>query len=356
MAQGDSDGPAVVRAERPPLAHYAAVTLVVIGVVALVAALWAARTVCLAVFLGLFLAAGLDPVVKWIQRWVPRRGWAVLVLLLVLLAVFAAILVIVLRPAVTELAQLGKALPGLVTRVTSPDDPIGAFLHREDVQKSAQSFLGKLPGLLSGSAGAVTGALGSVASALVLAGASLVLMVYFLLAWPRILARVERVLHDPERVDVAHESLGKIGGYVTGQLCVSGLAGLSAYAFLKLAGAPYPSLLAVVVGVCDAIPQIGATLGAVIATLVVLTQSLGLAVAAIVFFFVYQHVENYLIAPKVFAKAVALSPVTVFISALFGVAVGGFVGAVVALPCVAALKVVLRYVFRDRLARLDLIS
>jgi predicted PurR-regulated permease PerM len=63
----------------------------------------------------------------------------------------------------------------------------------------------------------------------------------------------------------------------------------------------------------------------------------------------YQHIENYLIVPRMFARTVALSPITVFISALAGIAVG----AIVALPCVAAAKVVLRYVLRDRLAELE---
>ncbi|MQY04078.1 AI-2E family transporter [Actinomadura macrotermitis] len=341
------------RAAYPPLAYYAKVTLVVLAVLAGVALFWTARSVWVAVFMGLFLAVGLDPMVRRIQRVVPRRGLAVLVLLLALLVVIGALLYIVLRPAVAELTQLANALPGLVDRLTSPKDPVGSYLNRPEVRDSVQKFLKRLPALVTGSAKPVLGAVGSALSGLVTVGASLVLMIYFMLAWPRMVKHAERLLRDRERVEVAHESLGKIGGYVTGQLCVSVLAGVSAYAFLKIAGVPYPSLLAVVVGVCDFIPQVGATIGAVIGILVALSESIGLAVAAAVFFFVYQHVENYLIVPRVFSKTVALSPVTVFISALVGVTVAGFIGAVVALPCVAAVKVVLRYVFRDRLAALD---
>jgi predicted PurR-regulated permease PerM len=216
-----------------------------------------------------------------------------------------------------------------------------------------QDFLRKLPGMISGSFGSVLGAVGSALSWLVTVGTTLVLTLYFLLAWPRILTRADRLLRHRARVEIAHESLGKIGGYVTGQLCVSALAGVAAYVFLKATGVPYPSLLAVVVGVCDLIPQVGATLGAAVCVLVALSESIGIAVVTAVFFLIYQHIENYLIVPRMFARTVALSPITVFISALARIAVGGFVAAVVALPCVAAAKVVLRYVLRDRLAELE---
>ena len=84
-----------------------------------------------------------------------------------------------------------------------------------------------------------------------------------------------------------------------------------------------------------------------------LTESVGAAVVVLIFFILYQQVENLVIGPRVFASAVFLRPMTVFLAVLFGGTVGGFVGAIVALPIAAALKVVFRYVFRGQLAVID---
>lgn len=345
--QGRGGAEVAVRVVGPPsVLHYLKVAGAILALAAVLGLLWVARSVCVTVFLGLFLAAGLDPVVRWIQRAVPRRGLAVLVLVLALLVVLGVLLAIVLRPAVTELRQLADEVPGLLDRMSHKGGPFGSALDHQDVRKHLQDAAKQLPKVIGGSARAVFGIISGIASALALTATTLILMIYFLLAWPRMLDRLESALGDSERIAVAHEALGKVGGYVTGQACISTLAGVAAYAFLKIVDVPYPSLLAVVVGVCDFIPQVGATLGAVVCTLTALSESLGVAAGTLVFFLIYQHVENYLIAPRVFSKAVELSPVAVFVAALFGVSVGGFVGAVIALPLTAALKVVGAYLLR----------
>lgn len=84
-----------------------------------------------------------------------------------------------------------------------------------------------------------------------------------------------------------------------------------------------------------------------------LTQSVGTAIAVVVFFVIYQQFENYLIAPKVFASAVSLSPITVFLCVMLGGAIGGLVGVIMALPIAAAMKVVFRHAFRNQLAVIE---
>jgi predicted PurR-regulated permease PerM len=141
-ASGSAAEPTAVKVLRPPLIHYAQVTLVVVGVLAALALLWSARSVLVAVFLAIFLAAGLDPVVRRIERVVPRHGWAVLVLVLGLLVVAVALLTIVLRPAVKELSQLAEALPSLLDKATSPDQPLGEFLRQPQCSSRCRTSCG----------------------------------------------------------------------------------------------------------------------------------------------------------------------------------------------------------------------
>jgi predicted PurR-regulated permease PerM len=98
---------------------------------------------------------------------------------------------------------------------------------------------------------------------------------------------------------------------------------------------------------------VGATIGAILCTLVALTETWHLALAVFVILLAYQQFENYVLAPRVFSKAVDLSPIAVFIAVLIGAAVGGAIGALTALPITAALKVIFRYAFRDQLGRIE---
>jgi predicted PurR-regulated permease PerM len=109
-------------------------------------------------------------------------------------------------------------------------------------------------------------------------------------------------------------------------------------------GLAYPFALAVVVAVCDLIPQIGATLGAVIVSLVGFASSLTDGIVCVVFFIIYQQVENYLIYPAVMRRSVKVSDVAAVVAALLGVALFGVVGALVAIPMVAAVQLIMREV------------
>lgn len=178
----------------------------------------------------------------------------------------------------------------------------------------------------------------------------LALLVYFTLAMPRIRAAVDRALARDDRVQAADAALRRIGGYVSGQLLVSAIAGLVSLGFFLVVGMPYPALLALVVAVLDAIPQIGATLASLVGVAAALTVSVGLAVTTLVFFIFYQALENYLVAPRVFSRTVEISPAAAFVAILVGSFLGGLLGAVTALPLTAAGKVVIRQVLDERRA------
>jgi predicted PurR-regulated permease PerM len=99
-----------------------------------------------------------------------------------------------------------------------------------------------------------------------------------------------------------------------------------------------------VVAVCDLIPQIGATLGAVVVSLVGLASSLTTGIICAVFFLIYQQVENYLIYPSVMRRSVKVSDVAAVVAALLGAALFGVVGALAAIPMVAAIQLIGREV------------
>jgi predicted PurR-regulated permease PerM len=123
------------------------------------------------------------------------------------------------------------------------------------------------------------------------------------------------------------------------------------WVFLSVLGVEYALALALIVAVTDLIPLVGATIGAALVTLVALLQSGTLGIACAIFFLVYQQVENYLIYPRVMKRSVDVAPAVTVIAALFGGALMGIVGALLAIPVAAAIALLIREVVIPRQAR-----
>jgi predicted PurR-regulated permease PerM len=132
-----------------------------------------------------------------------------------------------------------------------------------------------------------------------------------------------------------------VTGYVNGQLLIASIAGLTSLVAMVVVGIPNAIALAGVVALTGLIPLIGATLGAVIIVAVALFQSLGQAVFMLIFFIVYQQVENNAIQPYVQSKALEISPLLVLVAVIIGVSLGGLLGGFLAIPVAACARILL---------------
>lgn len=339
----------------PSMGYVARATAVVVVVVALAAVSWAVRGVIVMVVVGFLLAAGLDPLVRAVQLRVGRRGVAVLVVVIALVAGLTLFVTVALRPAVAQAGEFVANLPELLGSLAQRfgGSALADYLASPEVEQQLRGAIDDVVVFAAGSLGTVVGFLASVTGAVFTGFTVAAITVYVMLALPRIRSFADRAAGDAERVEVVSEVFRRVGGYVTGQLGICACAGVTSAILFLIVGVPYAALLALVVAVLDAVPQVGATMAAVAATAVALTVSIGTAVAVVVFFIAYQQFENFVIAPRVFASAVALTPMTVFLAVLVGGTLAGFIGAVLALPVAAAVTVVLRYVFRHSLAAPD---
>ena len=139
---------------------------------------------------------------------------------------------------------------------------------------------------------------------------------------------------------LAHEIERKLGAWVIGQLILGFIVGLVTWIGLFIFGVPYALPLAVVAGILELIPIIGPIISAVPAIIVALVQSPVLGLGVGIFFLVVQQLENNVLVPKVMEKAVGLSPLITIIALLIGSTLLGIIGALLAVPIAAALKVV----------------
>jgi len=147
---------------------------------------------------------------------------------------------------------------------------------------------------------------------------------------------------------VVETSIRAISTSLIGNVAISCIAatvaGVSAWAF----DLPFPLVLAVITGLLDLIPQVGATIAAVILVAVGLTVSTEAAIAMLIIQLIYQQLENYVVYPIVYRQAVSLSPFTTIAAVLIAGSLLGVVGAILAVPFAAVVKVMLHEATRPR--------
>jgi predicted PurR-regulated permease PerM len=219
-----------------------------------------------------------------------------------------------------------------------------------------------LPAKITNSFGTIVGVAGKVGSVIFNIVTVAILTIYFMLSLPR-MRRTAAIAFAPgtrERAeDVMDQAISRIGGYVAGILTTASIAGTSALVFFTILGliglgVPFAVPLAVFSGLLGLIPAVGAYIGAAPAVIVGLFQSPLTGVVILVYFIVYQQVENYVIQPRIMKNAVNLSPAAVIISTLVFGSLAGFAGAVLALPAAATIKVIIVELFlRGRVAEGD---
>ena len=199
---------------------------------------------------------------------------------------------------------------------------------------------GQVAKVVLGNQGTIVSAVTKAAFILAATITILTIMVMLLIEGPRGWTSILDSLVGDERRWVARigeNFLRATGGYVRGNLAISLVAGVSSYIVLKILGVPYAETLAVLVAILDIIPLVGATIGAVIVTIVGFATGTTVdGVVLLIFFVAYQQFENNVLQNVVYARTLTLSPLVVFIAALIGATLAGIVGVLLAIPLASA--------------------
>jgi predicted PurR-regulated permease PerM len=323
------------------------VLAVVLAVVALLEVILLARQVLTWIFVALFLALALNPLVEWIQRHgVARRGLATGIAFLVALGVIAALGGTFVPILVGEVRDFADALPGYVEDLTRGRGRLG-FLEREYqiVERVREAVAEAGAGRLLGFSGAAVAVTKGVITAVVAVITIAVLTFFMLLEGPAGLERALALL--PEESAERWRRIGleiyrTVGGFVTGALTIAVVAGVTTAIFLTFLGVPYAIALGLVVALLDLIPLAGATIAGVLITTVGFLNSVAIGIAVLVFFVVYQQIENHFLYPLVYSRTVRLSPLVILIAVLIGASLAGILGALAAIPAAGTIQVLLR--------------
>jgi predicted PurR-regulated permease PerM len=320
------------------------VTLLVLVVLTLI---YVAFRVITWILIAAFLAAALNPAVEFFERRKLGRGLSAGIVFLLALLSIAGLGFLLIPPLVDQVRAFIDALPGIVSDLTAGRGPLG-FLERDYqvVERLREAIdkagTGGATGLTGPAVEILTRILTGVVGALTIA----FLTFFMLLEGPRTVDSFLGLL--PERIRPRWERVGgniyrTIGGYVSGNLLISLIAGVSTAIVLFAVGSSYAIALGLVVAVLDLIPLAGATIAAVVVSGVIFVeQGVVRGIIVVVFFVVYQQLENHVLQPVIYGRTVQLSPLAVLAAVLIGAELAGVLGALAAIPVAGSIQAIVR--------------
>jgi predicted PurR-regulated permease PerM len=304
--------------------------------------------------LATFLAVVLSAPVNVLSRRMPRGLAIALVYFAVVLVPIGMALVLV-PPAVNQIVTLVNNMPEYV------DDLNRAFDENPQLRQLDDDY--DITGKLDQLASDLVDRLGEAASALADIGAGVVDSIFTLVTilvlslfmvgrgrqWTD--AFLARRPHREEQAlrRTLDGMATAVSSYVGGALAQATVAGIAAFIMLTVLGVPSPLPLALIIALLDLIPLVGATLGAVIVGAVTLfTDFPTVTIIWAIFAIAYQQFENYVVQPRIQSRAVSLDPFIVVIAALFGGALLGVIGALLAIPIAAVIQIAVKEALQYR--------
>ena len=344
------DGPVRVVDFLPRTVFRVVGILIAIAIVLVV--VWIARHVLTWIFIALFLALALNPAVDRLERRIKRRGLATGVIYLMALAASVGVAFLFIPTLVHQVNDFAGKVPDYLNDLTKGRGRLGFLQTKYHLVDKAREALNnggasKLFGV-SGTALALAKGIVNV----VLATVTIAFMTFFMLLegpkWVESFFSLLEPASTRRWRAVGGDIYRTVGGYVTGNLLISFVAGTLTTVVLLATGVPFALALGLIVAILDLIPLAGATLAAIIVGSVAFLHSIPAGIIVIVFFICYQQVENHILQPVVYGRTVQLSPLVVLISVLIGAELAGVLGALAAIPVAGSLQVIFRDWLRQR--------
>ena len=345
--------------------------LVVIGFGLAGLMIYVSREALMIIGTALFLALALNYPVKKIAGWLPgksRLGGTALAFTSLIVFLIAMVWFVV-PPIVQQSAKFAATIPALVDQANEQWHGVGRFIDenglREQVDTAAENVKQQAAGIATKVGTNILSSVGSLASFIASLFLVIVLAFLMLLEGPEWMRRIWGLYNDQAKMKhhrrLADKVYNVVTGYINGQLTVSGIGSLVAGLFVFGmsffvteidANLAMPTIL--LTFVLSLIPMFGATLAGGLVTLLLALNSITAAIVYLVFFIIYQQIENNFISPAIQAKKVELSALAVLVAVTVGLYVSGLVGVVAAIPVAGTIKVFLEdYLERAKQERVE---
>ena len=326
------------------------------------AAFKSVRGMILLLIASLFLSFALEPAVSWLAARGWRRGLATFACLLGVALIAVMLLVLMVPVLVDQVIEFVDTAPEIIDRVVGwASDWFGLDLSTEQIAEDIQGANTDLTAFAGNIAGNVFG-VGAAIIATIFQLLTIALFTFYLVAdGPRFRRAVCSVLPPKQQrvvLDTWEVAIDKTGAYLYSRLVLAVLSGVGAYIVMRILGVEFALPLAVWMGIVSQfIPTVGTYIAMALPLLVALVGNPVDAVVLLIYFTLYQQLENYVLSPHVTARTMELHPALAFGAAIAGASIGGVVGAFLALPAAAIIQAVASSyvrthdVIRDELTR-----
>lgn len=321
--------------------------LVVLAVVGALALLWLLRKPISWIVLALFVAVAVSGPVNRLEKRMPR-GAAIAATYLVVLLVPLTIAGLITPTIVDGANDLARKAPQYVRDARDSIQKNKRLRKLDDQYKITDKLeqeAGKLPSKIGDAAGVLSDIGVGLINSIFTAVTVLALSVFMVAGGKRWTEAALGFLPDDRRPRIQRALEGSataVGNYVGGVIVQSTIAGVLTFIMLKILGVPFAAPLAVVTALLDAIPLVGATLGAIVIGVITLFVDFPVTtIIWVIWAVIYQQVENYVIQPRIQSRAVNVHPFVVLVSVLCGSTLFGIAGALLAIPVAASLQIAL---------------
>jgi predicted PurR-regulated permease PerM len=313
-------------------------------------------TVFTLMVVSFFLTLALNPLVEFLTRRGVARPGAVSLVFLGLVIAFVLIGFVVVPPVISQGAELAQNAPGYLDHVLKSRVVTDLDQHYQVVDKIQAEFNKKITDgtFLSQVFGGVLGVGAAVIGGIFQFFTVLVLTLFMLASFPRVKQAAYAIVpasRRPRVVSLSEEIMRRTGSYAIGQVAVASINAFASWVMMMIVGIPYAAVLAVAVGLLGLVPMVGATLGAAVVCLVAVFDEPRKAIIALVYYIVYQQIENYVVMPRIMSHTVSVPGAVTVVAALAGGTLLGVLGALLAIPVAAGLLLLYEEVLLPRQRR-----
>lgn len=336
--------------------------LTVVAIVALIYLIYLLRQPIAWLIVAAFIAIAVSGPVAVLSRRM-KRGFAIAIVYTSLILVPFALMALLLPPFINQVSEFVNAVPEYVDDVTEfvhDNETLSGINDEFNVTGALNDEVENLDlAAVGGDAASVLGDIGVTLVSSIFAGLTILILSIFMVGgagrWRRWFMS-HQPAHRAPYIDRALDRIAStVGNYVGGALLQATVAGTTAFIVLSLLGAPFAGPLALLVAIFDLIPVVGATLAAVAVSLVMLFVNFPVGLIIwVIYAIAYQQFENYVIQPQIQKRATAVEAFVILVAVLFGNALFGVPGALLAIPAAATIQITLREYFGYRRKMMEL--
>ena len=344
--------------------------LVIFGFIIFAGLIWVAKDVLIMIIIAAFLALALNDPVARITKILPgsnkNRVAATAVAYLTIVLILGTLISLLMPIIADQVKHFSKDLPQIVKNYTGEESGVRRFIvenHLEgmisqavdSITRSINSSVSKLGDFFFGSIASIVGWL--ISLFMILAMAFLMLV-----EGPDLIDKIFKVFYTDKTLEKDHRRIlsrmyGTVSGYVSSivTICsISATCGSIATAILALIfGLPIALVppIAVLLFIFGMIPMVGATIAGLLSAVILGLNAPTAGLFFLIYFLIYQQVENNVISPMIQARNNQLSALIIFVALTIGVYAFGLLGALLAIPLAACIKILVQEQLKSRKRR-----